>query len=364
MAGGSYLVSLSATLALGAAVLGGCSGEDDEGAGGESTATGGADGSGGDAGSGGDGSGGDTPASSGGSPPEDTYMSDAFSMTETDGEYVLEHGDVTMRIDPMVGGRIIGFSVSGTETLVQEGEAAEYGSTFWPSPQIWSWPPATSIAEIDPEPYSVSEGEQRLVLTSENNNFMGAIVTKTFAPAESDAGAFGFSVTYTIENTNASPLTYAAWEISRVGSGVTFYPEGPGGLLEKSTLTPESALGHGWYEYEAADLQGVPKIFADGKNGWLAWALGEAGAGGAVVIKSFPDIEPSSFAMGEAEIEIYADVSGDYMEVEQQGPAVLLQPGETLYWRVEWYGTGVPDGVVVETGSQGLIDAVVTTLGG
>lgn len=263
----------------------------------------------------------------------------------------------------MVAGRITSFIVSETETLVQEGEAAEYGSTFWPSPQVWSWPPATSIAEIDPEPYQVSVGEQRLVLTSENNDFMGAIVTKTFAPAESAAGALGFSVTYTIENTNASPFTSAAWEISRVGSGVTFYPEGPGGLLENATLIPESAIGHGWYEYDPSGLEGVPKIFADGANGWIAWALGDTGADGAVVIKSFPDIDVSSFAMNEAEIEIYADTSGDYMEVEQQGPAVLLEPGEILHWRVEWYGTSVPDGVAIETGSRGLVDAVVTTLG-
>jgi hypothetical protein len=290
-------------------------------------------------------------------------MSDDFSLEESGGVYTLTHGEVAMVVTTEQGGRVLSFTVAGAETLVQEGEAAQHGSTFWPSPQIWSWPPAISIAEIDPNPYSAAVQPQRLILTSENNTFMGAIVTKTFGPAESATGVLGFAVTYTIENTNQSPLAYAGWEISRAASGVVFYPEGPGGVLAKSSLMPESVIGHGWYAYDATSLTGVPKIFADGSDGWLAWGAAGAASEGTLVVKSFEDIPASAFATNEAEIEIYADPSGEYMEVEQQGPFVSLQPGEILTWRVEWYGATVPATVTVESGSQALVDLVTTTLG-
>lgn len=353
----ALLLAVSLT-ALGLCLSGCGGGEetagDSDSSGGSSSASGGS--------SGGNGTGGEIVSGVGGALVDD-YMSDAFSLEESGGTFTLEHGDATMIVTPDQGGRILSFTVLGSETLVQEGEAAEHGSTFWPSPQNWGWPPATNIAEIDPNPYVASTSPQRLILTSDNNSFLGVTVTKTFGPAESQAGVLGFAVTYTIENTSAVQLTYAGWEISRAASGVVFYPEGPGGVLEKSSLTAQSALGHGWYTYDATGLEGVPKIFADGSDGWLAWAAEDDFGAGTLVVKAFEDIPVSSFATGEAEIEIYADPSGEYMEVEQQGPADLLQPGDMLSFRVEWYGASVPATVTIEDGSQALVDLVTATLG-
>lgn len=340
---------------LSCAFVVGCGGDDDD-SGGEPAE------SGGGGGLGGQGTGGAAVSGTGGL-PDDDYMSEAFTLEDSDGVFTLQHGDVTMAVTSDQGGRILSFTVAGTETLVQEGDAAEHGSTFWPSPQVWGWPPAVNIGEIDPDPYRAAVEGQRLILTSENNAFLGVVVTKTFAPCESAAGVLGLAVTYTIESTTSSPLTHAPWEITRAAGGVVFYPEGPGGLLEKSTLAPESALGHSFYTYDATGLEGVPKIFADGADGWLAWATAGASSDGTLVIKSFEDIPQSAFALNEAEVEIYADPSGDYMEVEQQGAARLLQLGERLSWRVEWYGALVPAAVTVENGSQELIDLVTTTLG-
>lgn len=289
-------------------------------------------------------------------------MSESFSMSEAEGRYTLSHGDVTMTIDPARGARITSFTVSGQETLVQEGSAAQYGTTFWPSPQIWTWPPTASIPEIDSEPYAVTEGQQRLTLTSEMNGYLGVIVTKTLTPARSESGSLGIAVTYTIQNGNSVAFGFAPWEVSRVGSGVVFYPQGPGGVFDQSSLQPESALDHGWYTYDPSGLEDVPKIFADGEDGWMAWAQPADLGVGAMVVKAFPDISQIDFADGEAEIEIYADPSGEYMEVEQQGAFQELAPGGAFNWTVSWYGAAVPESVSVESGNQQLIDLAVGTL--
>lgn len=287
-------------------------------------------------------------------------MSETFSITEADDLYTLVHDDLTMVVAPNTGARIISFLVDGVETLVQEGGAAQYGTTFWPSPQIWGWPPTASIPEIDIWAYTASEEDQRLTLRSEPNLNLGLSVTKTFGPAESESGSLGIAVTYAIKNEGDAVASFAAWEVSRVASGVVVYPTGPGGVLESSSLMPNDSIGHSFYTYDATDLMGVPKIFADGSDGWLAWANG--GAEGTLVIKSFPDIAASEFAPEEAEIEIYADPSGDYMEVEQQGPYIELDPGAHLTWTVEWYGAAVPAPVTVENGSQTLVDLITQTL--
>jgi hypothetical protein len=217
-----------------------------------------------------------------------------------------------------------------------------------------------SIGEIDAEPYAVSEAEQSLLLTSETNGYLGCIVEKRFAPAESSSGTLGIAVTYTIQNENSVSFGYAPWEISRVASGTVVYPSGPGGQLAQSTLTLQDALDHSWYTYDAEGLEDVPKVFADGSDGWLAWA--QAGSPGALVIKSFEDISSAQFAEGEAEIEVYADPSGDYMEVEQQGAFEEIAPGARLTWTVVWLGVPVDSSVTVEVGSQGLINLIESTL--
>lgn len=311
--------------------------------------------------------------SSGGSPAAGGSMSssgstggtiqtvDEFSISESAGVYTLVHGGVTMVVDPGNGGRITSFGVDGVETLVQEGAAAQYGSTFWPSPQTWEWPPSSSIAEIDSQPYSVAEGAQSLVLTSAADNHLGAVVTKTFAAAQGTSGALGISVTYTIENASEQSFGAAPWEVSRVAGGTVVFPAGPGGELEQSTLSAQTVGNHSFYTYDATDLSEVPKILADGSNGWLAWA-DDAGSSKTLVIKAFDDISPAQFADGEAEIEIYADPSGSYMEVEQQGAFEELAPGASLSWTVIWLGVSADPSVSIEVGSESLVDLIENTL--
>lgn len=332
------------------------SGGTGEGAGGDpstgGSSTGGVDGSGGDAMSGGaPNTGGDS--GTGGAPPEPTY-----ALTETGGVYTYAVGDSSMTIDPSDGGRVTSFVVAQNETLVQENDASQYGSVFWPSPQSLfpgSWPPPP---EIDSGTYTVEVSDDQLTLTSAPAASVGLTIKKVFTPTHSASGHPAISVAYTMTNTSASAVGVSGWEISRVGpGGMAFFPTGPGGELAASTLSGTVMGAHTWYPYDATGLTGVPKIFADGSDGWLAWSTGEA-----IVIKSFPDVPTANFAPSEAEIEIYADPSGTYFEVEQQGPLENIVAGGSATWTVLWIGVAIPDGASTAVGSADLTTLVTTAL--
>lgn len=309
-------------------------------------------GSGGQPTGGGPGTGGDVGV--GGSPPVPTY-----TLSEGSGLYTYSVGDSSMTINPADGGRVTSFIIEGHETLMQPVVPADPdihdGSVFWPSPQtLFDWPPPP---EIDSDAYTVLVSEDQLTLTSPNAASLGLTVTKIFAPTYSTSGVPAISITYTMTNTGASALDVAGWEISRVASGMAFFPTGPEGQLPSSTLSGTEVGAHTWYTYDATGLMDVPKIFADGTGGWLSWSTGEA-----VVIKSFPDIELSDFAPGEGEIEIYANPSGDYFEVEQQGPLESIAAGASASWTVLWIGVAIPDGASTAEGSADLLQLVTSSL--
>lgn len=287
---------------------------------------------------------------SGGAAPAPTY-----TLSETDGLYIYSVGDSSMTIDPLNGGRVTSFIVGQSETLAQPGAAAQDGSVFWPSPQtLFDWPPPE---EIDSSPYTALVTDDQLTLTSPNSADLGLTVTKLFTPTHSASGVPAILVLYTMTNTGTSVLEVAGWEISRVTAGMAFFPTGPQGVLPSSTLSGSEIDAHTWYAYDSTGLMEVPKMFADGSGGWLTWSTGDA-----VVIKSFQDVDFAEFAPGEGEIEIYADPSGDYFEVEQQGPLQSIAPGASASWTVNWIGVPVPDGANTSEGSSDLIALVTSAL--
>jgi hypothetical protein len=81
-----------------------------------------------------------------------------------------------------------------------------------------------------------------------------------------------------------------------------------------------------------------------------------------VVIKSFTDVPLANFAPSESEIEIYASPSGDYFEVEQQGPLTTIAPGASATWTVLWIGVAIPDGSSTAAGSADLVQLVSSSL--
>jgi len=270
------------------------------------------------------------------------------------GKYSLSLDDSYLELDPANGARMTALRVGGAAgpNLLADsavtGQEDNWGSTFWPSPQDWAWPPtaAGSINAINTLPYRAVQEGPTLTLTSELNASPPTVsVIKKFS---ADLVKRAIVIEYTMTNGGTEPVTVAPWEITRVaGSGITFYAEAsepvvhdPNMVLPTTTLTD----GVRWYQHDPS-VVAPTKFFADGK-GWIAHAAGDL-----LLIKSFPDLAPADSPTGEAEIEIFA--APKYVEVENQGAAQMLAAGDSLHWTVRWYARKLPTPAVV--GSADLV---------
>jgi hypothetical protein len=94
-------------------------------------------------------------------------------------------------------------------------------------------------------------------------------------------------------------------------------------------------------------------MIADGTGGWLAHVDGNF-----IVVKKFQDTPASGAAMNEAEIEIYASGSANYIEVEQQGAYGPVSQDTGVTWTVTWFVRRLPDTITPSVGNQMLVDYV------
>jgi hypothetical protein len=276
----------------------------------------------------------------------------------------INSGDVTMIVDPRLGGRILSFAHAGEDILLPESavqgtdNANNFGITFWPSPQsTWSWPPQTAI---DSDPYAATESGNSLVMTSGEASFPdGAVVIleKRFAPVP---GKDAIDVTYQLKNVGKVSVNLATWQIARVrAGGLTFFRLGSGGV-SSDKLATVTASGVQWYKYDATVVtaQGQ-KTFADA-TGWVAHADGDL-----IFIQSYPDVAPGAAAAGEAEMELYADPSHTYVEIEPQGAASQIAPGGVgPSWNVRCFLAKLPAQLDTSVGSAALTLFVETLISG
>jgi hypothetical protein len=213
-----------------------------------------------------------------------------------------------------------------------------FGSTFWPSPQSWGWPPTSSIPQINNGPYAASVASPAVTFVGENAATVGASVTKKFT---ADLARGNVVVDYTLTATAASKM-FAPWEITRVYKrGLTFYPTGTPPRAGGSFQLPPTmdSAGCTWHQAPAAN-GADQKLLANGTGGWLAHVDGDT-----VIVKKFPDIAANMAAPNEDEIEIFVSGSANYIEVEQQGAYVPVAMGQGLTWSVTWIVRRVPQGV-------------------
>jgi hypothetical protein len=90
------------------------------------------------------------------------------------------------------------------------------------------------------------------------------------------------------------------------------------------------------------------KSFADGAEGWLAHLAGRL-----LFLMTFPKVPRAAQAPTEAEIELYVDRTGLFVEVEQQGAYEVIPPGaESTPWTVHFQVHAVPADVVADPGPQ------------
>jgi hypothetical protein len=277
--------------------------------------------------------------------------------------HTLTLGALRMTIDAAKGARIAEFSYDHKNVLAgPEINPANYGSTFWPSPQsLWGWPP---VPALDSAPYSGGRepGGDSFLFTSapgrlgDGTDAATLTVSKRFAPAP-DLPAI--DVTFTVANVSPArvpPIEVAPWQITRVRGtrGLTFFALGHGPVRPAPELPIHVENGVGWYAFAPATCDS--KSFADGK-GWLAHVTADH----LLFVQRFEDIAPEDSPAGESEIEVYTgppEVVGDYVELESQGRKQRLAPGESLSYTVRFLLCALPANLAATVGNFALVDFV------
>jgi hypothetical protein len=272
---------------------------------------------------------------------------------ERDGTLVFEFGDTYLAVNPLHGARITSLRVAGHELLHLTGAsnfADAFGSTFWPSPQTWPWPPP---AELDTQPYAQQvDARGAVTLSSRAHEVTCLQVTKRFS---ADLTREALLLEYGMTNIGTEPISWAPWEITRLpADGLAFWPTG-GAPFGDRPLRHQTTAGHTWCAPAQTDGEG--KLFADGSGGYLAYA-----SAGGILIKQFADVLPSAVAPNEAEVELYVNAEHSYVEVENQGAYASIAPGETTRWQVTWFARQLPPGMTVTAGNADLIAFVRETL--
>jgi len=283
---------------------------------------------------------------------ESTSSGDAFVTLDS---LQLERGDLSLTVDPMVGGRIASLRFRGQEVLFSQGHAAasnNWGSTFWLSPQsLWGWPP---IATHDSKPYQVLSFEKDSVLLQSAAS-AEASITKRVSLSQAHEVTLDYEILAAQDFTEVAP-----WEVTRVPmQGLVFYP-----ITEDSV---DVVMGSVQYSVDANDLVWLDlvarpkpvegKINANGREGWLAWVLERR-----LYLKVFEPVPRALQAQGEGDVEIYLSGVAPYMELEVQGAAQLLKAGQVLRWQVRWLVTELPAELDVRVGSRALVDFVRSQL--
>ncbi|MCU0417165.1 MAG: DUF4380 domain-containing protein [Cytophagaceae bacterium] len=268
---------------------------------------------------------------------------------EQNNVFTLQYGPLRVIVDATAAGKMSGLYWDSLSFLSDTSAHPDnWGNSLWPSPQrAWGWPP--SIA-LDKAPYQVLTDTGYVELKSSKDSLLGLVFIKRYSIETKDTS---LHIRYTILNSSTQERRVAAWEISRVApKGLTLFPMGE--LPWKGDLSNHISLLDSivWFDYTALPIpSGVPKLFASGKEGWMA-QIGSSG----IIIKKFTDILPLQYAPDEAEIELYANPDGSYIEIEQQGPYTTLAPGAQLTYEVQWYVRPIPSNIHVSKGNRELVN--------
>lgn len=274
---------------------------------------------------------------------------------QTGDTFSLVVGDATLKCTTTNSGRITELSFAGKNILTDASvNPFNFGSTFWTAPQSdWDWPPPPAVDSE--KPWKGTVENDAIVLKGEPCDKLNVQVAKRFC---ADAKKQAFILEYSVKNTGDAPRALAPWEISRVApGGTTFYPQGSESYppVYQEPLAVQEIDGITWFVHSDETVTGQHKLFADGKEGWIAHVSGDL-----LFIKSFEDQPATKRAPGEAEIEIYA--VKEYVEVEQQGAFEEIAPGETKTWTVTWHLKKIPADISLEPGGKDLVSFVRSTV--
>lgn len=269
---------------------------------------------------------------------KESYDSTQAIVVESGNTFTLTYGPLKAVIDATNGGKLSGLYWMGENFISDTSVHADnWGNSLWPSPQsAWGWPPSK---QLDKLPYMVLTDTGYVYLKSQKDSLLGLVFFKKYSINTKDTSLV---ITYTILNASEEPRKVAPWEITRVApGGLTYFPAGEfkwKGELSEHMFNIDSIT---WFDYKAKPIpSGVPKLFASGKEGWMAQVNKNK-----LLVKKFPDILVEQYAPGEAEVELYANPDGSYIEIEQQGAYTEIAPGSTITYEVVFYARKMPQGV-------------------
>jgi len=277
-------------------------------------------------------------------------------LYDSTGYNVLQYGKTRIVIDPEVGARIVSLKFDSIELLTgKELEPDYYGSSLWLSPFSEYWPQPLAL---DKSGYEVQKIKNGYSYKSQLDTLHLLQYRKS---VRYDPGNAGLELEYHIKNLSDSIKKLSAWEVTRLyKEGISFFPVNPETREKIVPLakTIESKMKDHilWHSYDPEDIltKGEsPKLYADGKEGWIAYVRDNI-----LFVKSYPDVEYTHFAPGEQEIEIYVKPDLPYIEIEIQNPYTSLLPGESLIWTLNWHLEKLSEGTDFMMGEKILVDKV------
>jgi hypothetical protein len=272
------------------------------------------------------------------------------------GLFSMQCDEVSLLIDPKLGARIVSAQINEKEILLQQGsQLLNWGSTFWPSPQIrWNWPPPFAIHFGG---YNSEIQGDKLVMISDTDPELGLSVRKEFSFHEN--GKY-LRIMYEMKNEMDSVVHVGPWEITcvpAVGAKV-FFKLGPVPENAASTLEFHDRDGIGWFDFDKDKISGNVKLFSNTPQGWLA----QINQDRVLFVKTFDVIPASDLPPGQGNVEVYASQQFEYIELENHGKYHRLAPVASLHYEVKWYISILPDHVPADQMSKALINHVQSVI--
>jgi len=276
------------------------------------------------------------------------YQLQAQSVTPkkgSEGKFSIDCANLYFEVDSARGARISSFKINQDELLYVDFNTTDMaGSTFWPSPQIWSWPPAVNL---DSKPYSSK-------ITGDTILFKGATDAKLqlrfYKSMFATLADTSVTIEYVIKNEKTSAQSWAPWEITRVpATGLTVFSKESGTVTGDMASRVKEMNGYEWYDQTLTNTPGN-KFFCDGK-GWIAHVTVD----NYLFVKKFENIPASKKAPNEAEVEVYTAGNDSYTELENQGAYASIASKDSVRWKVKWYARYLHKSVEISVGSPSLI---------
>ncbi|TAH27364.1 MAG: hypothetical protein EAZ07_02055 [Cytophagales bacterium] len=273
--------------------------------------------------------------------------------TTINGKYYLNFADISLEVDPAVGGRITSFKLGTAETQKKKlnGNDNDFGSSLQPAPQsLWNWPPPPNI---DNQPYTASIDSNKIMLVGKEETSLKLSVMKKISVSSSDTSII---IEYIIKNTDSKPKSISGWEVTKINSGgLIFYPLGTGSATDLAKWTT-SKNGIVWYDHDSAKVTTNKggSFRSDGAEGWYANVQNS----GVVFIKKFKDTPADKQAPGENEIKMFIRDDNSYLSYELQGPYTSIPANSTANWKVKWYLRKLPSTVKATAQNDALVGFV------